>query len=261
MKKLFVLMLLAMLVGCGTIESGNVGVRTAWDGEVQLNEESQGFYTSWISSVDEYTAREVAIELRDLQPKAKDNLSLEDMDVDVYYQTASTKIADLKVKYTDRDANNGQLDALWFPAYHLVRGYARNVVYEEVARHKSLEIHEARDEMARSIKNNLQTVLDQSDPGAFTVTKVVIRKVKNDSTVEQAIKEAVAKDKILDAKKIEIAIAKEQVKINHALDKSLTAKILRSKELDVMEKAVDSGSQPLIIFGSNATPLINIPAK
>ena len=87
---------------------------------------------------------------------------------------------------------------------------------------------------------------------------MVVRNLQTDPSVENAIKLAVAKNKELEAKRIELDIAKKQSQINRALDASLTNKILRQRELDVMEKAITEGAKPLVIFGSGVTPLINI---
>src|SRR5262245_7706880 len=75
----------ALLLGvAGTIATGNVGVRTTL-GIISQQEVTPGVYLKWpvISSVEEFTAKEVAIDLTDLTPKAKDNLSLRDMDVSI----------------------------------------------------------------------------------------------------------------------------------------------------------------------------------
>lgn len=260
MKKLLLIAVsLLSLVACGQIETGNVGVRVgSFSGKVSMQEEGQGFYTAFLSSVDQYSAKEITVDLKDMTPKAGDNLSLEDMDLEVRYIVAADKIADLKVKYTNRSAWSDR-DDVWFPAYDLIRSFAREATYTEVAKYDSLEIHKNRDELKKRILHTLQTTLDNSDPGVFKITAVVIRNIKTDSSVEESIKRAVAKNKELEAAKLQIDIAREQAKANRALDASLTDKILRQKELDVMQSAIDNGSKPIVMFGAgNAQPLINI---
>ena len=98
-----VLALLAVaiaLTSCGTIESGNVGVRTTL-GKVNPEEVEPGIYLGLpgISRVQEFSSKEIGIDLNDLTPKARDNLSLRDLDVTVYYRVQPSSIADLYVKY------------------------------------------------------------------------------------------------------------------------------------------------------------------
>jgi hypothetical protein len=69
----------------GTIATGNVGVRTTL-GIVSNDEVQPGISFQWplLSSVVEYSANEIAIDLNDLTPKVRHNLSLRDMAVTVY---------------------------------------------------------------------------------------------------------------------------------------------------------------------------------
>ena len=74
-----------LLSACGAIESGNVGVRTSFTGSVNTTEMQQGFYTHITSDVQEFSTKEITVALMDMQPKAKDNLTLADLDLEVYY--------------------------------------------------------------------------------------------------------------------------------------------------------------------------------
>jgi regulator of protease activity HflC (stomatin/prohibitin superfamily) len=70
---------LALLTSCGTVESGNVGVRTTL-GKVNPEEVEPGVYFGLpgISRVQEFSAKEIGLDLNDLTPKARDNLTLRD---------------------------------------------------------------------------------------------------------------------------------------------------------------------------------------
>lgn len=101
-----VLIALSVISGvAGTIGTGNVGVRTT-PGVISSDEIGPGVYLKWpvISSVEEYSAKEIAIDLDDLTPKAKDNLSLRDFDVTVYYRVKDAAIAELQAKYAGHAA-------------------------------------------------------------------------------------------------------------------------------------------------------------
>lgn len=258
MKRLpLILGMILLVTACGRIETGNVGVRTAWNGKVVLEEVTPGFYTAITSSVESFSAKQITVDLFDMKPKAKDNLSLSDMDIEIYYTIDSAKSAEITIKYANRNAWDRNA-GVWYPAYNLVRSFARESAYSAVAKYDSLEIHKHRDTLRDAVLDSLQKKLDETDPDVFQVRKVVVRNLQTDPSVENAIKLAVAKNKELEAKRIELDIAKKQSQINRALDASLTKKILRQRELDVMEKAITEGSKPLVIFGSGATPLINI---
>lgn len=245
-----------VLTGCGRIEQNHVGVRTTFTGKVLAEEEQQGFYTALLSSVDEYSTKEITVELFDMQPKASDNLTMADLDIEVYYVPNAAKVADLRLKYSGRDAYDKNL-WVWYPAHNLIRSLARNTVYEEVAKHTSLDIHRQREQIASGIKETLQTVLNASDPDTFTITKVVIRSAVTDPSIEESIKVAVARKKELEAKAIELDIARKQVEINRALDASLTPAVLEQRKLDVQMAAIEKGAKVNMIMG-NALPIFNV---
>jgi len=255
MKKLIIALSVATLVGCGSIDTGNMGVRTTFSGKVIKDEMQQGFYTSFTSTVDEYSAKEITVSLIDMQPKAADNLTLADLDMEVYYTILPLSIADMKIKYANRDV---YANGIYYPAYDLVRSYARNAVYETVAKYKSLEMHRNRQVIASDVFTKLQTDLDTDDEGIFTITKVIVRDIKTDQSIEESIKIAVAKNKELEAKRIELDIANKQVQINNALSKSLTPAVLKQRELDVQLAAIEKGATVNLFLGSAVTPLVNI---
>jgi hypothetical protein len=256
MRKFLVALLGASLIGCGSIASEHVGVRTGFTGKVNLKEMGQGFYTAITSTVEEYTTKEVVVELMDMTPKVADNLSLKDMDLEVYYKVAPEMIAELKLKYTGRD---GFKNGLGLPAYFLVQSLAREEAYKAAAKYDSLDIHKNRDALTVAIKDDLQVRLEKEVPGAFTVTNVVARSIVTDPSIEASIKLAVSKEKELVARKKEVAIAQQQALAYRELNASLTPAVLKNKELDIMDRSLESGAKPFLMFGmSNATPLISV---
>ena len=162
------------LTSCGTIESGNVGVRTTL-GKVSPEEVEPGLYLGvpGTSRVQEFSAKEIGIDLNDLTPKARDNLTLRDLDVTIYYRAANGSIADLYVKYAglhQRDPGSG----VFLPAYAMVLRLARNAIYEQASRIDSLVMHTQRDELGAAVKKSLQAELDANDKGVFTITRVAV---------------------------------------------------------------------------------------
>ena len=103
------ILLLAVVVlaatSCGTIETGNVGVRTTL-GKVNPEEVEPGIDVGLpvVTQVQVFSGKEIAVELNDLTPKARDNLSLRDLDLTVYYKVATGSISELYIKYAARHA-------------------------------------------------------------------------------------------------------------------------------------------------------------
>ena len=247
-KTILALALAAILTGCGAIDSGNSGVRIALDNEVNMTELPAGFYISVFSSVEEFVGKEIMISLDDMTPKAADNLSMEELDLEVYYIANINNHAELKVKYANATVKDADY---YYPAYNLVKGQARSAVYKSVGQMNSLTIHRNREELQNTIQSELQSILDKSDPEVFTITKVIVKKANSDKTLEKAIRINVAKDKELEAKMKEEEIKRAEARANIALDASLTPAILRLRELEVMEKACGEGGSTCIIDFTN----------
>ena len=270
-----VLALLAVaiaLTSCGTIESGNVGVRTTL-GKVNPEEVEPGIYLGLpgISRVQEFSSKEIGIDLNDLTPKARDNLSLRDLDVTVYYRVQPTSVADLYVKYAAQHGLEEGKRSVYLPAYGLLQRLARNALYEQAARIDSLVMHTRRDELAAAVQKALQAELDSNDKGVVVVSRVVIRALTTDPAIEKAIQDSVAAQKQLETTKQRIAIAEAEAQVeikkaegiakaNQIINQSLTREYLQHESNLALQKFAEKGGTSTVVIPANmqTAPLINI---
>ena len=240
------------------IESGNVGVRKTL-GKVNPEESSPGLNLRipLVTRITEFVGKEIAIDLTDLTPKAADNLSLRDMDVTVFYRADSGQIADLYVKYATAHQHDAESDS-YFPAYRLVFREARRAAYETVAKIDSLTMHKKREQIAQSIKTRLQETLESNDPGVFEVTRVVIRSVLTDPSIEESIREAVANQKRLEAKQVMVEIERKNAEIeairaegianaNSIINKTLTREYLQHELNLTLQRFAETGANTIVI--------------
>lgn len=240
------------------IESGNVGVRKTL-GKVNPEESTPGLNLKVpvITRITEFVGKEIAIDLTDLTPKAADNLSLRDMDVTIFYRADSGQIADLYVKYANAHQYDEESDS-YFPAYRLVYREARRAAYETVARIDSLTMHKKREQIGHSIKVRLQETLDSNDPGVFEVTRVVIRSVLTDPSIEESIREAVANQKRLEAKQVMVEIERKNAEIeairaqgianaNNIINKTLTREYLQHELNMTLQRFAETGANTIVI--------------
>jgi regulator of protease activity HflC (stomatin/prohibitin superfamily) len=268
---LLVVGVVVMLASCGTIESGNVGVRTTL-GKVNPEEVEPGLYVGvpGISRVQEFSAKEIGLDLNDLTPKARDNLSLRDLDVTVYYRVAAGSVADLYVKYAGQHTRD-EGSRVNLPSYAMLQRLARNSVYEEASRIDSLIMHTRRDELASAVSKALQIELDANDKGVFTITRVVIRALTTDPAIEKAIQDSVAAQKQLETTKQRIAIAEAEAQVevkkaegiaksNQIINQSLTREYLQHESNLALHKFAEKGGTTTVVIPANmqTAPLINI---
>jgi regulator of protease activity HflC (stomatin/prohibitin superfamily) len=266
---------LLALASCGTIESGNVGIRTTL-GKVNPEEVEPGLYfgVPGVSRVQEFSAKEIGIDLNDLTPKARDNLSLRDLDVTVYYRVLPTAVADLYIKYAAQHGLEEGKRSVYLPANGLLLRLARNALYEQAARIDSLVMHTRRDELAAAVQKALQVELDANDKGVFFVTRVVIRALTTDPAIEKAIQDSVAAQKQLETTKQRIAIAEAEAQVevkkaegiaraNQIINQSLTREYLQHESNLALQKFAEKGGTTTVVIPANmqTAPLINLGSK
>lgn len=259
------------VTSCGTVESGNVGVRTTL-GKVNLEEVEPGVYFGLpgVSRVKEFSAKEIGLDLNDLTPKARDNLSLRDLDVTVYYRVAAGSVADLYIKYAGQHTQD-EGSRVSLPAYGMLQRLARNAIHEQASRIDSLVMHTRRDELSLAVSKSLQAELDANDKGVFTVTRVVIRALTTDPAIEKAIQESVAAQKQLETTKQRIAIAEAEAQVevkkaegiaraNQIINQSLTREYLQHESNLALQKFAEKGGTTTVVIPANmqTAPLINI---
>jgi hypothetical protein len=191
------------------------------------------------------------------------------MDISVFYRAEAAAIADLFAKYANQSALLED-SGVMLPAYNLVFRVARNAAYEEVAKLDSLVMHTRRDELASAMHQNMQQELDSTDPGVFKVTRVVIRAVSTDPSIEESIRTAVSNQKKLEAMEVQTRIAEKEAQIkvteargiadsNRIISGSLTREYLQHEANLALQKFAESGNSSTVVVpaGMAVTPLLN----
>jgi hypothetical protein len=113
-------------------------------------------------------------------------------------------------------------------------------------------------ETAAAIESELQQRLDAKDPGAFTVSRVVIRALNTDPSIEESIRTAVQNQKRLEAKKIEVDIAAKDAEIeiarargiaeaNRIINASLTAEYLQHEINKALHEFAEHDNSVVVI--------------
>jgi len=241
------------------VDTGHVAVEKTL-GTVDLDEVPAGlnWKLPFVTSKYEFSAKEIVIDFNDLTPKARDNLRLKDLDVSIYYRANPEKISELMVKYA---ASAERSSNAFYPAYGVVYREGRDVIYEEVTKIDSLDLHRNRDVLRSGITDTLQAKLDSKDPGVFFITRVAVRALNTDPTIEAAIQKAVQAQKQLEAKKIEVDIASKDAEIE----------VARAKGIAEANEIINSSLTPeylqhelneaLKLFAQNEGGIVVIPAN
>jgi regulator of protease activity HflC (stomatin/prohibitin superfamily) len=249
-----VLMALA-LTGCGMIDQGNVGVRTQF-GKID-NTPVTGLYTSIVSDVTEYTAKETTIELNNMQPQAGDRMTVQDMEVTIFYQATASALPGFQARFAGMSARVTG-DDFYRPGYTMLNGMARSAVMSEVGLYPADQLNVKRSELETGIKVDLQKKVDAKAPGTFTITGVVIRNIVNDQTVQQSIRDSVTATNRLNTATTLVQVKQQEALANEKLGASFTPAFLQHEYNLAVAACAESGKCTLIIDGSNSGKTLNL---
>lgn len=265
----------AMLAACSQIDTGNVGVERTL-GKVSNQALPPGVYFTLFKNVDEFTTKEVSFSLNDLTPKSRDNLTMKDVDIDVYFKTTPSAVPGLFVKYQgdvmrhSDVAPNGTKDLVM--AFSRVSREAREAVYKGIAQLEATTMHTKRSELAEMVRAGLQKELDANDPGAFVITAVNVRNLLTDPAIEAAIRQRAETDQAIEKKRKEVELAKAEAerlvvqaegeaRANRIISESLTPALKELRLAEIQRDAaiaVASKQGNTVLLGHGATPLVSV---
>lgn len=254
---------LCLLMGsCTVIDTGNVGVVTTM-GQISKEERQAGITLKLplVTSIDEYNVREAALDLKNLTPKAKDNLSLKDLDVSIFYEVEPTKAADLVVEYQGQSIYDDE-NGVYMPGQGIIYRLSREAIYDTVSTLDSLTIHQKRVQLVSEINRRLVKKLDTTAPGTFRVTNIVIRAITTDPSIESSIRAAVQAQKQLEQMEVQTHIAEKEAQIkiteargiaeaNRIINSTLTREYLQHESNEAMMEFAKGNKTSTVVIPSN----------
>ncbi|WP_421883166.1 SPFH domain-containing protein [Methylibium sp.] len=276
MKRIILALFVALLSACSQIDTGNVGVERTL-GKVSTEALPPGVYFTMFKTVDEFTAKEVQFGLTDLKPKSRDNLTMADVDIDIYFKTQPAAVPTLFTKYQgdvvehrDIVGEKGSRDLV--VGFSRVSREAREAVYKAVSNMDATSMHTKRTELAESVRETLQRELDNTDKGAFVVTGVNVRNLLTDPAIEAAIRQRAETDQAIEKKRKEVELAKAEAerlivqaegeaKANRIVSESITQALKEIRLAEIQrDTAVAIGNKAgnTVLLGGSATPLVQV---
>jgi regulator of protease activity HflC (stomatin/prohibitin superfamily) len=265
-----------LLSACTQIDTGNVGVERTL-GKVGVEAMPPGIYLTVFKTVDEFTSKEVLFQLDNMTPKSRDNLTMQDMDLDIIYKVDGSRVPELYAKYQGDIVKHGQVvnggsSDLIISHSRVVRE-AREAVYKTVAGFDATTMHTKRTEITEAVRKTLQTELDVADKGAFTVTSVNVRNLVVDKGLEDAIRQKAATDQRIEQAQRELALtraeaekaiakAEGEARANQIIAASITAPLIRMREIEAQRDAAiaiaGKAGNTVLLGGGSATPLVQV---
>lgn len=268
MKQTLLAVAIIAMTGCSQIDTGNVGISSVM-GQVKPEVLGPGVYETIFKKVVEVTAKEVPIEVSNLTPKAKDNVTLTDVDLTVYYRIDPSKAAAIYTRYSGDltpIANTGGDVAL---AVGLVGRMAREATYNAFAKHIASDAHNQRTSIAADIREMTQKEIDaDAGKGWIQITNVIVRNIVTDPKLEDSIKASAAVEFQIRQKKQEITLAQSEAerqrvsaegeaRANEIISRSLSNQLIELRRIEAMARFAGTGTHTVLV-PQGTTPLINI---
>jgi regulator of protease activity HflC (stomatin/prohibitin superfamily) len=276
MNKTIAILSAVLLAGCSQIDTGNVGVERTL-GNVKQESLPPGVYFTLFKTVDEFTAKEVPLSITDLKPKSRDNLTMADVDIDVYFKVEPAKMAALYTKYQGdvskvmKPSSDGSMKDTGDEIVGMGRVLreARESVFRSIATFDATTMHLKRDEIANSIRLIMQKELDATDPGAFFITNVNVKSLVTDKALEDSIRARAQVDQQIEAKIKQGELAKAEAKrilieaegqaaANNAINASITPNLIRMREIAAQEAIATKEGATTIMVPYGTQPLVSM---
>jgi regulator of protease activity HflC (stomatin/prohibitin superfamily) len=266
MRRIAAILFAILLAGCEQIETGNVGIESTM-GQVKDHTLPPGVYVTVFKTVYEISAKENPIEINDIKPKTKDNITMADVDLTVYFNIGATFASKVFVKYAG-DMDRGQASG-YVLGKGLVTRMTREATYNAVSKHNSWDIHLNREAIAADVRAALQKEIDNdAGKGMFVITNVLVRNLLTDARLEESIKAAAEVTFQVRQKEQQIILAKaesERMKVaaegearaNQIIAQSLTPTLLELRRIEAMQSFATKGNSTVVLQGG-AQPLISI---
>lgn len=259
MKKIFLIasiIMSAALGGCSQIDTGNTGVESTF-GQVKEQTLPPGIYFTLFKTVYEINTKEIGMELNDMQPKAKDNVTLTDVDVTIYFRTNPAQVSKIMTKYAGDMVKDKNGD--YILGYSLITRMARESVYNAFSKHIASEMHTKRTDIAAFIRESLQREIDSdAGKGMFDITNVLVRNIVTDPRLEEAIKQSAEVEFAIRKRQQELELARAEADrkrieaegeaaANRIIADSITPALIELRRIEAMQGFAKQGTHTVVI--------------
>ena len=268
MKKIFIaLMAATTLAGCSRIDTGKTGVESTF-GQVKEQTLPPGVYFSLFKTIYEVNTMEYGLEINDMSPKARDNVTLTDVDLTVYFRVDPKNVAKIMTRYAGDLKWNSKTDS-YIVGHDLVARMAREAIYNAFTKYTASEMHLRRAELAAAIRENLQKETDNdAGKGMFEITNVLVRNIVTDPRLEEAIKQSAEVEFAIRKRQQELELAKAEAErkrieaegeaiANAIIAKSITPELIELRRIEAMQGFAKQGTHT-VILPQNTTPLVQV---
>ncbi len=252
--------LMATASACTRIETGEVGVRRAFDKTIETSELMPGSVNQTIfGDVLTFPTKDVQVDIADLTPLASDNSTVADFDMAVIYSINPGSVAELYIE-KNRGFHADTEDGDTLLMYNYVRQLGRNAAYKVARRYESLKMADNRAEIEQLVRQEIvnQLAAEKLD-GAISVSQVLVRQIKPASNIVASANALVQAQNEQKRKEVEVQTARLEAQRIAALNANRGAtEYMAAMALQDIAEGVKAGKVNTVVVPYDFKGIINV---
>lgn len=261
MKRALIVATMLALAACTRVETGHVGVRVAFNGQIEQQELGVGFHQTLVGSVRTYVANEITLQLENLHPQTKDRTTLADLDLTFTYSIAPNSIADLVVRYKGRDLHPDRSDDI-YPLGLYVTNVVQTAVTDVFARYDALVANENREKIREEVRTRVGQILaEEKLSDQVKVHQVFIKNMEVAAELKASVLQVIKAQNELRAKEYEVMTAKKEAERLSLLSANRTnIDYMNAKSLSDIAEGIKTGKASTVVIPYDFRGMLNIRA-
>lgn len=261
LSKIFVIgAALAFMAGCTRIETGEVGVRIAFDKEIETQERLPGTLNQTIvGDILTFQTKDVSAEIANITPLASDNSTVADFDAAVIYSLNPQSIAELYIE-KNRSFHAQSRDGDTLLMYNYIVQLARNAAYKEVRKYPSLQLADNRANLEQSMLTTIREALAAEGLSeAVSVEQVLVRNILPAKNIIDSANLLVQSENELKRKAVEVETARKEAERIAVLNANAGAvDYMQATAMVTIAEAVKEGRVHTVILPYNFDGIVNV---
>lgn len=245
---------------CTRVETGEVGVRRAFDKTIETTELQPGTVNQTIfGDVLTFPTKDVSVDITDMTPLAADNSTVADFDLSVIYSINPTSVAEIYIeKNRGFHAETEEGDTLLM--YNYVRQLGRNASYKVARRYESLKMADNRAEIEQLVRQEIVTQLAAEKlDGVIEVSQVLVRQIKPADNIVASANALVQAQNEQKRKQVEVQTAKLEAERIAALNANRGAtQYMAAMALQDIAEGVKNGKVHSVVVPYDFKGIINV---
>lgn len=245
---------------CTRVETGEVGVRRAFDKTIETTELMPGTVNQTIfGDVLTFPTKDVSVDITDMTPLAADNSTIADFDMSVIYSINPTSVAELYIeKNRGFHADTEEGDTLLM--YNYIRQLGRNAAYKISRKYESLKMADNRAEIEQSVRLEIVNQLRAENlDGKIDISQVLVRQITPAGNIVASANALVQAQNEQKRKEVEVKTAKLEAERIAALNANKGAtQYMAAMALQDIAEGVKNGKVQSVVVPYDFKGIINV---